>query len=115
MIGTKKNREKDNNLIERREYFNNREYRRQMMKKKQKSSTRKLSFAGLIVIILVIGFIAYGAYLFQGLPSLASLENPKTDIATRIYSEDGELIDQLFIQNRTIVSLDVIPKDLINA
>ena len=85
-----------------------------MMKKKKKSSLRKLNLAGLTVIILVIGFISYGAYLFQGLPSLASLENPKTDIATRIYSEDGELLDQFYIQNRTIVSLDAIPKDFIN-
>ncbi|HMT11758.1 MAG TPA: PBP1A family penicillin-binding protein, partial [Ignavibacteria bacterium] len=53
--------------------------------------------------------------MFNGLPPLSSLENPKTDLATKIYSEDGELIDQLFIENRTIVSLDAIPKDLTNA
>ena len=92
---------KNNKLIERDEYFHNRDYRRQMMKKKKRSSSRKMSLAGLILIVLVIGVISYGAYLFQGLPPLASLENPKTDIATRIYSEDGELLDQFYIQNRT--------------
>lgn len=110
----KKNK-KDNKLIEREEYFNNREYRRQMMKKKKRSSSKKLGFAGLVLIIIIVGFTAFGAYVFQGLPPLSSLENPKTDVATKIYSEDGELLDQLFIQNRTIVSLDAIPKDLINA
>ena len=101
--------------IEREEYFNNRDYRRKMMKQKKKSSSRKFSFVAVVFLILVAAVILYGAFLFQGLPSLSSLENPKTDLATKIYSEDGELIDQLFIQNRTIVSLDAIPKDLINA
>jgi penicillin-binding protein 1A len=110
--GKTKNKPK---TIEREQYFNNRDYRRSMMKKKKKSSSRKLSLAAIIAIAVLVGVIAYGAFLVQGLPSLSSLENPKTDLATKIYSEDGELLDQLFIQNRTLVSLDAIPKDLINA
>jgi len=101
--------------IEREEYFNNRDYRRKMMKKKKRSSTRKLSLFAIILIILGGLSVAYAAFLFNGLPPLSSLENPKTDLATKIYSEDGELIDQLFIENRTIVSVEAIPKDLINA
>ncbi|MCC6865517.1 MAG: PBP1A family penicillin-binding protein [Ignavibacteria bacterium] len=115
MFGNNKKNVNNAKNIEREEYFNNREYRRKMMNKKKKSSTRKLSIFALLLIIFLIGVIAYGAYLFQGLPSLASLENPKTDLATKIYSEDGELIDKLFIENRTVVSLEAIPKDLINA
>lgn len=105
----------DPKVTEREEYFNNRDYRRKMMTKKKKSSKRKLSVFALFVIIIGALSIAYGAFLFNGLPPLSSLENPKTDLATKIYSEDGELIDQLFIENRTIVSLDAIPKDLTNA
>jgi len=101
--------------IEREEYFNNRDYRRKMMKKKKRSSTRKLSLFAIILIVLGGLSVAYAAFLFNGLPPLSSLENPKTDLATKIYSEDGELIDQLFIENRTIVSVEAIPKDLINA
>lgn len=101
--------------IEREQYFNNREYRLRMMKQKKKASSRKLSLAAVITIALIIVGAAYGTILFKGLPSLSSLENPKTDLATKIYSEDGELIDQFYIENRTIVSLDAIPKDLINA
>ncbi len=100
---------------EREEYFNNRDYRRKMMNKKKKSSSRKLSLFAVIVLIIAGISIAYGAYLFQGLPPLSSLENPKTDLATKVFSEDGELIESFFIENRTIVSIDAIPKDLINA
>jgi penicillin-binding protein 1A len=111
-----KNKNKANlKSVDRQKYFNDRQYRKQLMQNKKKSSNRKLSAFTFIAVIFIIVIIVYGGILFQGLPPLSSLENPKTDLATKIYSEDGELIDELFIENRTIVSLDVIPKDLINA
>lgn len=106
---------KDNKTADREEYFNNRDYRRNMMKKKKKSSSRWTKVFVILFLMFVGGSVMFGAYLFQGLPPLSTLENPKQDIATRIYSEDGELLDQFFIQNRTVVSIDAIPKDLINA
>ncbi|RPI19616.1 MAG: PBP1A family penicillin-binding protein [Ignavibacteriae bacterium] len=110
-----KSKKKQDASEQREKYFNNREYRRSMMKKKKRSSSYFWR-AVLVVTVAIIIFIGIGAaYLFKDLPSLSALENPKTDIASRIYSEDGELIDQFYIQNRTIVSIDGIPKDLINA
>ena len=106
---------KDNKSADREEYFNNRDYRRNMMKKKKKSSSRWTKFFIVLFLMFIGGSVMFGAYLFQGLPPLSTLENPKQDIATKIYSEDGELLDQFFIQNRTVVSIDAIPKDLINA
>src|SRR5438876_10829067 len=106
---------KKDKTLERKKYFTDRRYRREMMNKKRKSS-RNFWTAFLIVIVIAILFLGgYVVYLFQGLPSLSALENPKTDMATRIYSEDGALIDQFYLQNRTAVTLDNIPKDLINA
>src|SRR5512135_2094001 len=58
---------------------------------------------------------AYGWYLVSGLPSLAKIENPKPELATRIYSADGEVLDQFFIKNRSHVSFDQIPKPVIEA
>ena len=49
------------------------------------------------------------------MPSLAELENPKLEEATKIYSSDGELIDKFFLKNRTKVTLDNIPKEMIQA
>lgn len=112
MFGKKKNNSKQ---ADREEYFNNRDFRRKMLKKKKKSSSRFLRVTLLLFLLAAIGIAICSVYLFKDLPSLSSLENPKTDLATRIYSEDGELIDQFFIQNRTIVTIESIPKDLINA
>ncbi len=101
--------------LQRKEYFSSRDYRRAMMKKKKKSVSngRKIAIGFGLVFLFLIGI--YTVNLFRDLPSLAALENPKTDIATRVYSEDGELIEKFYIENRTIVSIDAIPKDLINA
>lgn len=107
---------KQNNKIkEREEYFRNRDFRRNMLKKKKRTSSNYKKLFTFLVLVGIVVIALYVAYLFEDLPSLSSLENPKTDLATRIYSEDGELIDQLYIQNRTIISLDNVPKDLINA
>ncbi len=51
----------------------------------------------------------------KGLPTLDQLENPKPELATRLVSADGELLDQYFIKNRTTVHLKDVPKDLIDA
>ncbi|MGH2574710.1 MAG: penicillin-binding protein 1A, partial [Ignavibacteria bacterium] len=101
--------------VDKEEYFRNRIFRRQMMERKKKSVTNFKRSVLIVSVILFVIIAVYIAVLYKDLPSLSSLENPKTDIPTKIYSEDGELIDQFYLQNRTLVSLENIPKDLINA
>jgi penicillin-binding protein 1A len=71
------------------------------------------------VIILIIGAAiistGYGVYLFSGLPSLEQLENPKPEYATKVYSIDGEVLDQYYIKNRTSISINQLPSHLIQA
>jgi penicillin-binding protein 1A len=55
----------------------------------------------------------YWQYLISGLPSLEELENPKPELATKVYSIDGEVLDQFFIKNRTFVPLTQIPSTLV--
>lgn len=74
---------------------------------------RKL-ILGVEALLLVLCFL-YGIYLVSGLPSLEELENPKPELATRVYSIDGEIIGQFFIKNRTHVSFSKLPPDLVNA
>ncbi len=77
----------------------------------RKRSTRLFVFVPACVILLG----GYGAYLISGLPSLEQLENPKQELATKVYSGDGEVIDQFFIKNRTPVTLKQLPEELVNA
>ena len=95
-------------------YFSDKKYR----KKKTKRNSTFNGFFNTAIFILIAVIIAGGAYLFylsKTLPSLAELENPKLEEATKIYSSDGELIDKFFLKNRTKVTLDNVPKDMINA
>lgn len=73
---------------------------------------KKLIIGTLIALTFVIG---YGAYLVSGLPSLEQLENPKSELATKVYSIDGEVLDQFFIKNRTEVTMQDLPQELVNA
>lgn len=72
---------------------------------------KKLSIAGLILLL----FIGYFIYLIRGLPSLKKLENIDPALVTRIYSEDGELIHELFKFNRVYLPIEKIPGHTIKA
>ena len=52
---------------------------------------------------------------FGPLPSLQQLEDPKSNLATEIISEDGIVLGKYFFENRTKVEFDEIPDNLINA
>jgi penicillin-binding protein 1A len=68
-----------------------------------------LAFSGMFIIF------AYIFYLAQDLPSLSQLENYDPDLVTRIYSADGEILDELYLEKRIFASLNQIPNNLKNA
>ncbi|MCP4930864.1 MAG: PBP1A family penicillin-binding protein, partial [Candidatus Marinimicrobia bacterium] len=57
----------------------------------------------------------YIFYLAQDLPSLDQLENYDPDLVTRIYSADGEILDELYLEKRIFISIDKIPNNMKNA
>ncbi len=65
------------------------------------------------VLFLLIGLISVGA--FGKLPTFEELENPKTNLATEIYSEDGKIIGQFFIESRSDVSYRELNDSLVAA
>jgi penicillin-binding protein 1A len=66
--------------------------------------------AGTLILLIVYTF-----YLLAGLPSLEQLENPKPELASRVISADGEVLDQFYVKNRTRVMRDQLPKPLVEA
>jgi len=111
MFGKNKNKKKEEELNK---YFADKGFRKKISKR---NKAGKISF-GFILIIVVIVFLltaGYLVYLSQSLPSLSELENPKIEEATKIYSDNGELIDKFFLKNRTKITFEDIPKDMINA
>jgi penicillin-binding protein 1A len=97
-------------------YFSDPVNRRQkstvMSTRKAKNRIRAYLIIGAAILLLLGG---YGWYLASGLPSLEKIENPKPELATKVYSIDGEVLDQFYIKNRSHVSINQIPKTVIDA
>ena len=75
-------------------------------------------FWGIVAIlaitpVFVMFLVSWG--VFGPLPSFEELENPKSNLASEIYSEDGKLIGKYYIQNRTNITYDQISPYVIQA
>ncbi len=57
--------------------------------------------------VLILSLLAMaGSGLFGRLPSFSELENPKSNLATEIYSDNGEVIGTFYIENRSYMQYD---------
>lgn len=83
------------------------------MKKQPNSKFKKIIWT--TVAIVTVLFIAMMIYVVQGLPSLEELENPKPQLASKVFSADGELLGQFFFENRIETDLGSVPQHLIDA
>jgi len=82
----------------------------------EKSPHKKIGVSLLFgVLIIVIVAIVFFAYLAQDLPSLEQLEHYDPELVTKIYSQDGVLIKELFTKKRMLKPLREMPDYLIQA
>ena len=82
-----------------------------MAKKKSAAVSRKtikwiwgVVFAPFALLAFMLLLTAFG--LFGRLPSFEELENPRSNLATEIYAEDGKVLGSFFVQNRSYVQYD---------
>ncbi len=91
------------------------------MSKKKKQKSKKRSKGILLGILLGLGVLVIAViYWFvqlvsADLPSLNQLENPKQELSSNVFSQDGKLIGSFFVQNRVETPYDSIPKVAIQA
>jgi penicillin-binding protein 1A len=52
---------------------------------------------------------------FDDLPSVEELQNPKSNLATVIYSSDGKVLGKYYNENRINIKFSELDKDLVNA
>ncbi len=67
----------------------------------------------LILLIAVFTLISTGRMGFM--PSFEDLENPQNNLASQVFSSDGELLGPWYDQNRTYVDFDDISENIVNA
>src|SRR4030066_931020 len=78
----------------------------------KKLSKLFIFFMGLVVAILsvsVIGTIIYYAATMD-LPSIDALKDYRPSIASSVYDDNNELIDEFFLEDRKIVNTNEVPK-----
>ncbi|MDX5346516.1 MAG: transglycosylase domain-containing protein [Hymenobacteraceae bacterium] len=78
-----------------------------------------------IWLIFLLGVAAFILYvyavsinflnLFGELPDLKTLENPKSEVASEVYSSDNVVMGKYFRENRTPVEYEDLPDNLVNA
>ena len=80
-------------------------------------TVKKFLLYGIVFIILsILGIYSYvHIAIIDELPSFEQLENPPQELATRVLSNDGEVLDMFYIKRRTYIPYDSIPKNIINA
>ncbi len=69
-----------------------------------------IALAPFALVAVMLLLTALG--VFGRMPSFEELENPRSNLATEIYSEDGKVIGSFFVQNRSYVQYaDLYPSD----
>ncbi|MBQ5532300.1 MAG: transglycosylase domain-containing protein, partial [Bacteroidales bacterium] len=62
----------------------------------------------LMFLLISLGWLGF-------MPSFEDLENPKTNLATEVISEDGYVLGKFYIENRSNISYNQLPENLVNA
>jgi penicillin-binding protein 1A len=81
------------------------------------SSGRKLFFTifgGSAALVLLAG-IGYFFYLMGALPKVDRLADYRPPILSQVFGEDGSLVGEFYLERRTVVAVDKIPRRLIQA
>ncbi|MFN6039788.1 MAG: transglycosylase domain-containing protein [Bacteroidota bacterium] len=74
-------------------------------------TTWVLVFSPLLLLISLI----FGTLLFGDLPSITELQNPKSSLASVVYSSDGQILGKYYKENRVNVSFSDLDKDIVSA
>jgi penicillin-binding protein 1A len=67
----------------------------------------------IITIVTIFTLISSGAIGY--IPPFDELENPKSNLATEIFSSDQQLLGKFYIDNRTVVEFEDLSPNVINA
>ncbi len=65
------------------------------------------------LLIIIFTLISTGRMGFM--PSFEDLENPQNNLASEVFSDDGILLGNYYLQNRTYVDFDELSENVVNA
>ncbi|WP_246399288.1 penicillin-binding protein 1A [Geomonas silvestris] len=66
-------------------------------------------------LLALLGGLGYFFYLLGALPKVDRLADYRPPILSQVYGEDGSLVGEFYLERRTVVPVDKIPRRLIQA
>ena len=77
----------------------------------------KIIFVALIfgLVLTLVGSSFFYYILLKELPSIAALKDYRPSIASRVYADNDELIDEFFAEDRKLIKVSEVPKIVIQA
>ncbi len=70
---------------------------------------------GIGIFLILFLFLLAGWGVFGKMPKFEELENPETNLATEIFSSDGQSLGKYYSENRTPIKYEDLPKHLVQA
>ncbi len=87
--------------------------------KRRKSGRRFLPvlliLTGILILLAMLGSGGYILHILTSLPRVDRLTDYKPPIVSQVFSDDGTLVGEFYLERRTVVPVDKIPKKLIQA
>ena len=68
---------------------------------------------GILGIVLIFLLANFG--VFGDMPTVEELENPDSNLASEVYSDDGVLMGKYYTENRSPIKFDDLPQHLVDA
>jgi penicillin-binding protein 1A len=66
-------------------------------------------------VIAILSLVFYFVYLMATLPKVDRLADYKPPIVSQVYGDDGSLVGEFYLERRTVVPVEKIPRKLIQA
>ncbi|MRR33583.1 PBP1A family penicillin-binding protein [bacterium] len=95
------------------------EQRKPDVNRRKKSGKRGFKIllvtTAIILFLSMLGFAGYFLYLMASLPKVDRLTDYRPPIVSQVFGDDGALVGEFYLERRTVVPVDKIPKKLIQA
>lgn len=71
--------------------------------------------AAILLLVTLLGFGGYFMYLMASLPRVDRLTDYRPPIVSQVFGDNGTLVGEFYLERRTVVPVDKIPKKMIQA
>lgn len=96
--------------------YNDQQHRRRSTGRLGKGFLATLLLAAItLAVVTLVGLAGYVAFLVAKLPKVDRLADYKPPVVSQVYGDDGTLVGEFYLERRTVVPVNQMPRKLIQA